>query len=153
MTNASHIFIPSDPERFRFEADEEANPKKVWKRPWLDAPKTKGKVMNVTNQSVVTLKGFKTWTPLQAALMALETAINTGCDQIRVTSPHKYGRSALKATADKVYNVSDLLPMTSGTVMAPRVGRNTVQVVNEGESSPMARRWTLTDLNVLAPTV
>lgn len=152
---AHTIFIP-DPHgstKFAQETEDEQYPSKVWKRPWLTPPKTKGKVLDVVNSAVVTLKGFKSFLPLQAALMALTEAKQTGCDQIRVKSPHQYGRSALKATADKVYNVSELLPLVRGTLAAPTVGRNTVDVKQEGSDSPLGGRWRISDSGTLHKTV
>lgn len=155
MTNAGHIFI-SDPhftEKFAQEIDDERYPSRVWKRPWLKPPETKGKVLEVVNKAVVTLKGFKSFTPLQVALVALDEARRTGCDQIRVKSPHQYGRSVLKATADKVYDVKELFPMVQGTALAPTVGRNTVDVRQEGGDNPLSGRWQLAESGTFHRTV
>jgi hypothetical protein len=153
MPNLGHIVIPSPTGSFWQQEEAERYPAAPWKRPWLNKPKTKGKVLTVTNQAVVTLKGFKSFTPLQVALMALEEAKNTNCDQVRVCSPHKYGRAGLKATADKVYNTTDLLKMTTGTILAPRVSKNVVNVAQEGGDSPLAKRWSLTENHVFTPIV
>lgn len=102
---------------------------------------------------MVTLKGFKSFTPLQVALVALQEAQRTGCDQIRVRSPHQFGRKALKAAGDKVYNVSDLLPLARGTVMSPTVGRKTVDVQQQGVESPLGGRWALSDSGAFHKTV
>ena len=153
MPNLGHIVIPSPTGSFWQQEEAERYPAVPWKRPWLDKPKTKGKVLTVTNQAVMTLKGFKSFTPLQVALMALEEAKNTNCDQVRVCSPHKYGRAGLKATADKVYNTTDLLKMTTGTILAPRVSKNVVNVAQEGGDSPLAKRWSLTENHVFTPIV
>ena len=152
MPNAGHIVIPDPAFSFKHaeRIEDEQYPSHVWKRPWLTPPTTNGKVFEVTNTAVVTLKGFKSFTPLQVALLALEEAKRTGCAQIRVKSPHQYGRSGLKANADKVYNVQELLPLVQGSVIAPSVGRQTVQVRQEGGDDPLGGRWQMTDSHVFA---
>lgn len=146
MAHTGHIIIP-DPDftvKYWDRIDDEQHPSKVWKRPWLSPPKTKGKVLEVTNHAVVTLKGFKAYTPLQIAVLALDDAVQGNYDQIRIKSPYKYGRAALKATADKVYNVQDLLPMVRNSIFSPKVNRNTVKV-NGNANHPLAGRWQLSD--------
>lgn len=153
MLNTGHIFIPDSHFEIKHwkRIDEEKHPSRVWKRPWLKPPKTRGRVLEVVNQAVVTMKGFKHWTPLQAALMALPEAKEKGFDQVRVKSPARYGRRALKATADKVYDVTDLVQMARGTILAPKVGRRTVRVEDQGEGSALSGRWSLTEQGILCP--
>ena len=142
MPNRDHIFIPSG---FDFSAQIEAEryPRKVWKRPWLTSEKPKGKVMDVVNQQVITMKGFKSWLPIQAALMALETATNSGVDTIRVKSPARYGRSGLKASYEKLYSVRELKEIARGSFLSPKIAPNTVKV-GEGEH-PLSGRWQLNE--------
>lgn len=153
MPNTGHVFIP-DPsfaQRHAARIEDEQHPTTVWKRPWLTPPQTTGKVFEVVNTAVVTLKGFKSFTPLQVALLALAEAKRTNCDQIRVKSPHQYGRAGLKATADVVFAVRELLPLAEQTVLAPRVNRNTVNVQQCSMDHPLSGRWQLTENRVFTP--
>lgn len=157
MPNERYIILPSPPGTFRMEEEAERHPPRVYKRPSRrPLPPSHGRVMMVTNETVVLPDGTKKeLLPLQVAILALPDAINRNIDYIHVHTPRFVGVKALQSQAEVRYAVRDVVGMVmrwrnDPVVNPPRDAHGVIHMPDDGAGPT---RYKLTENGVFAPYV